>query len=294
MRGLNPEELTRCFHTNGSIFPQIISAFRREIYHYHRTNPRPMPWRETDDPYRILVSEIMLQQTQVERVRLKYAEFLSAFPSVENLAAAPLSDVLQLWQGLGYNRRAVALQRCAGEIVTRWGGQFPTSIDGLQSLPGIGPYTARAVASFAFGVADPLIETNIRTVCIHFFFHGHEQVSDRQIMPLVAATLDRDNPREWYYALMDYGVMLKHKHPNPGRRSSHHVQQSRFEGSNRQQRSRLVREVLRQPGIISQELCGILSAEAGVVEQNLAALQREGFLEQRGAGYHIVENKKAG
>jgi len=294
MKELKPEELTRSFHNNGGLSPQIILAFRTAVYHYHRANPRPMPWRETDDPYHILVSEIMLQQTQVERVKLKYAEFLTAFLSVQALAVAPLANVLQVWQGLGYNRRAIALQRCAAEIVFHYGGRFPTTIEALQSLPGIGPYTARAVAAFAFGVAEPLVETNIRTLFIHFFFHGHEQVSDRQIMPLIAETLDRDNPREWYYALMDYGVMLKQKHPNPGRRSSHHTQQSRFEGSNRQQRSRLVREIMGLPGITLAELCSLLSAEQHAIARNLEALQREGFLELQGTGYRIIGAKKAG
>ena len=129
---------------------------------------------------------------------------------------------------------------------------IPPYTDELESLPGIGPYTARAVAAFAFGIAEPLIETNIRTVFIHFFFHGRDKVSDREIMPLVAATLDRQNPREWYYALMDFGVRLKQLHPNPGRRSRHHVQQSRFEGSNRQLRSRLLRAVIASSGNVSR------------------------------------------
>ena len=165
-----------------------------------------MPWRTTRDPYSILVSEIMLQQTQVERVKTKYTEFLAAFPTIESLASSLLTDVLRTWQGLGYNRRAIALKRCAEEIVSRYSGQFPRDTAELETLPGIGPYTARAVAAFAFGMAEPLIETNIRTVFIHFFFHGRDRVSDREIMPLVARTLDRHNPREWYYALMDFGV----------------------------------------------------------------------------------------
>lgn len=258
------------------------------IYTYHRANPRPMPWRETGDPYHILISEIMLQQTQVERVRLKYAEFLRAFPTVYELAAAPLPDVLQVWQGLGYNRRALYLKHCSEEIVNRYAGHFPHTPDGLQSLPGIGPYTARAVAAFAYGVAAPLIETNIRSVFIHFFFHGCEKIGDNRIMPLVAATLDRENPREWYYALMDYGAMLKQTHPNPGRRSRHHTQQSRFEGSNRQMRSRLLREILAQPGIMQEQLLTAATAERDAVKRNLEALQQEGFLIKQGDCYRIA------
>ena len=256
--------------------------------------PRPMPWRSTRDPYHILTAEVMLQQTQVERVKVKYAEFLSAFPTLAALASAPLEDVLRVWQGLGYNRRAIALKRCAEEIISRFGGQFPRDTGELESLPGIGPYSARAVAAFAFGTAEPLIETNIRTVFIHFFFHGRGKVHDREIMPLVAATLDRHNPREWYYALMDFGVWLKQLHPNPGRRSRQHVQQSRFEGSNRQLRSRLLRAVMAGPGFTASELAGQLGAEQGDVERNLADMEREGFLCRTGSRYLVCEGTKKG
>ena len=283
-----PEQFTAIYSRNNALDSAAIREFQTLMYAYHRANPRPMPWRETDDPYQILVSEIMLQQTQVERVKCKYGEFLSAFATVLELAAAPLPDVLQVWQGLGYNRRAIFLKRCAEEIVTRYGGNFPRSIAELQSLPGIGPYTARAVAAFAFDIAEPLIETNIRTVFIHFFFQGREKVSDGEIMPLIAATLDQGDPREWYYALMDYGGMLKQTNPNPGRRSSHQTRQSRFEGSIRQLRSRILREVLAQAGITLNQLQLMLPVLPEALERNLGALQREGFLVKRGRGYRIT------
>ncbi|GFE59807.1 winged helix-turn-helix transcriptional regulator [Geobacter sp. AOG2] len=284
---LNPEHLTSHYHETGTLAPATVKAFRKLILAHHRTNPRPMPWRETRDPYRILVSEIMLQQTQVERVKAKYAEFLASFPTLADLAAAPLPSVLQVWQGLGYNRRALALKRCAEEIVDHFAGRFPTAIEELEALPGIGPYTARAVATFAFGAAEPFIETNIRTVFIHFFFHNRDQVGDREIMPLVAATLDRADPRTWYYGLMDYGVLLKQNHPNPGRRSAHHTRQSKFEGSNRQLRSRMLREVMEQPGITAGKLAELLGAEPEAVKRNLEAMEREGFLYKQGKGMGI-------
>ncbi len=294
MKLLTPTNLTNVFQSTGELLPRTISAFRTMVYARFHANSRPMDWRETADPYHILVSEIMLQQTQVERVKLKYTAFLAAFPTVYELAAAPLSDVLQIWQGLGYNRRAMYLKRCCEEIVARFAGQFPHSVVELQSLPGIGPYTARAVAAFAFGVAEPLIETNIRTVFIHFFFHDHDVVSDSQVMPLIAATLDRDNPRCWYYALMDYGVMLKQTHPNPGRRSRHHVQQSRFEGSNRQLRSRILREVMVRPHISLKELVITLAVEPEMVRGNLEAMQREGLLEKESRGFCVSGENKRG
>ena len=287
MRPLTPTYLTGIYRISGELPPKVITAFRTMVYKSYRANPRPMPWRETGDPYQILISEFMLQQTQVARVKLKYSEFLSVFPTVHELASAPLSEVLHVWQGLGYNRRAIFLKRCSEEIVNRYSGHFPQTIDELQSLPGIGPYTARAVAAFAFGRAEPLIETNIRTVFIHYFFHGHDSVNDREIMPLITATLHRESPREWYYALMDYGCMLKLSNPNPGRRSRHHAPQSRFEGSNRQLRSRLLREVMSQPGITLQKLVSILAAEPKPIEENLEALQREGFLAKYGDGFRV-------
>jgi A/G-specific adenine glycosylase len=194
---------------------------------------------------------------------------------------------VRVWQGLGYNRRALALKRCAGEIMERFAGQFPATIEELESLPGIGPYTARAVAAFAFGTAEAFIETNIRAVFIYFFFHNRDKVGDREIMPLVAATLDKADPRIWYYALMDYGMMIKQNHPNPGRRSAHHARQSRFEGSNRQLRSRMLRAIMEQPGITAGELAELLGAEPEAVRRNLEAMQREGFLGKRGRGVAV-------
>ena len=215
--------------------------FRRTIWEYYRENARQMPWRETDDPYRIFISEVMLQQTQVSRVLKAYERFIAAFPDFPALAHAPLRDVLTLWQGMGYNRRAVSLHKAAGIIVNEHDGVLPRDTEELQSLPGIGPATAGSLAAFAYNAPTVFIETNIRRVFIHFFFPGRENVHDRDIMPLVEETLDRENPREWYYALMDNGTMLKAREKNPNRRSAHYQKQSRFEGSDRQIRGAVLR-----------------------------------------------------
>lgn len=274
-------------HGRAVLTAEQIAAFRGEVLTHYQSTPRPMPWRSTTDPYAILVSEVMLQQTQVERVRLKYAEFLTQFPDVYSLAAASLAEVLLVWQGLGYNRRALFLKKCCEEVVAAYNGVFPRTPAELQKLPGIGHYTARAVAAFAYGIAEPLIETNIRTVYLHCFYPGRTEVSDKELMPLIAATLDAADPRTWYYALMDYGVMLKQTMPNPGRRSRHHVRQSRFEGSNRQLRSRLLRAVLNQPGVTVAELLHGSKSTGEKVVENLKALCTEGFLEVRDGGFQV-------
>jgi A/G-specific adenine glycosylase len=175
--------------------------------------------------------------------------------------------------------------------MNRFNGQLPATITELESLPGIGTYTARAVAVFAFGIVEPFIETNIRTVFIHVFFPDRDKIADREIMPLVAQTIDHENPREWYYALMDYGVMLKRCRPNPGRRSVHHTRQSPFKGSNRQLRSRILRAIMAQPGISAQSLSEQLDAELQTVERNLESMCQEGFLQKSGLGYCITLNE---
>lgn len=271
--------------------PHAAADFRAQVYAHYRANPRPMPWRETRDPYRILVSEVMLQQTQVERVRNKYDKFIARFPHVRSLAEAPLSELLALWQGLGYNRRAIALKQCAVEISGRFGGEFPGNVKELESLPGIGPYTARAVAAFAFDIPTPLIETNIRTVFLHHFFADAAGIDDREIMPLIEAILDHGDPRNWYYALMDYGAALKRSHGNPGRRSAHHVRQTPFRGSNRQLRGGILREVMAEPGITAGHLAGRLKVDGEAVEANLCVMEREGFLIREGEAVYIGEGK---
>ena len=255
--------------------------FRKIIYRYYRDEGRSLPWSETDDPYRIVVSEFMLQQTQVERVKGKYEGFLDVFPDWHSLAGAALPDVLTLWQGLGYNRRALSLHRAAKHVVSDWGGRLPGEAHLLQALPGVGAATAGAVAAFAFNRPAVFRETNIRRVFIHFFFPSRLRITDGEILPLVDQTLDRERPRRWYYALMDYGAMLKKIVANPNRRSAHYQRQSPFEGSDRQVRSRALRILLAGPGMTEGELLGKLSVERGRAKRVVDALRREGFLEDR-------------
>ncbi|MBU5611650.1 A/G-specific adenine glycosylase [Geomonas sp. Red51] len=266
---------------------EAVNQFRNTVLDHYRREGRRLPWRETRDPYAILVSEIMLQQTQVDRVREKYLEFLAVFPTWRDLAGAELSRVLSLWQGLGYNRRAVSLQRCARAVLERFGGTLPCEVGELESLPGIGPYTARAVAAFAFGVATPFIETNIRSVFIHHFFADRESVRDAEILPLVELALDRDNPRDWYYALMDYGATLKRGMANPSRKSAHHARQSPFRGSNREQRGMILRAILAEPGVALSRLEARVALEAASLARNLEQLEREGFIRKDSGRFWI-------
>lgn len=215
--------------------------FQKIILNWYAEHGRhDLPWRKTRDPYAILVSEIMLQQTQISRVLLKYQSFLKEFPTLDILAKAPQKQVLAFWQGLGYNRRALYLQKTAKEIRLLHSGRFPKSVLHLESLPGIGPYTARAVAVFSWKQPHVLLETNIRRVMLHFFFQKNGAVADSEIMPVLERVLYSADPRLWYWALMDYGAGPLKKIPNPNQRSKAYTKQSRFEGSRRFVRAKIV------------------------------------------------------
>lgn len=258
--------------------PPSTTVFRNTVWdHYHR-NGRSLPWRKTRVAYRIFLSEIMLQQTQVSRVTKKYREFLKVFPSFTALANASQADVLRAWQGLGYNRRALNLHRAAAVIGERHNGRVPCDRDALLELPGIGAATAGSLQAFIHNIPSAFIETNIRSVFLHFFFPERGAVSDREILPLVEKTVDRENPREWYYALMDYGVFLKGS-GNPNIRSAHYSRQSPFKGSNREVRSAILAYVLKH-GHVEKKNLYALRFPADRVDRNVSALEREGFIRQ--------------
>ena len=268
--------------------PDVVRSFQKSIYKYYRENGRAFPWRTTHNPYHILVSEIMLQQTQTERVAEKYGQFINVFPDFSFLAKAALREVLRLWQGLGYNRRAVALKEIARTVMTKFHGNLPSSLDDLMSLPGIGRATASAISAFAFNEPTVFIETNIRSVFIHHFFENENSIRDTEILPLVAKALDTSNPRKWYYALMDYGVMLKKHHRNPNRKSAHYQRQSPFEGSNRQIRGMILKILVMKSTISEQEIVRRLKINPERIRRNLIQLQKEGFIEKRGNWFTIA------
>ena len=214
---------------------------------------RELPWRNVDDAYAVLVSEVMLQQTQVKRVLGRWERFLSKFPTPDALAAAATSDVVAEWQGLGYNRRALALKRACEVCSADSAGLLPRTAEELEKLPGIGPATAAGVVAFAYDEPALYLETNVRTVFLHDVFPNREGVKDREIAPLVALTCPDEDVRGWYYALLDYGAHLKSTVANPSRRSAHYTRQSAFEGSRRQKRAEVVRVVLAAEGAVSLE-----------------------------------------
>lgn len=293
-------------------FVEFVAKKGCELY-------RDLPWRRTYDPYAIWISEVMLQQTQVSRVDGRWQRWLERFPTVDALAAAAPSDVLEEWQGLGYNRRALSVHRAA-QAISEAGGVFPQDPKELVKLPGIGPATAAGIRAFAFNLHGVYLETNVRTVFLHELYPQAEGVPDSELVPLVeltcpasvedavdavaagadaavntAAETDETEltPRSWYYALLDYGAYLKKTIPNPSRRSKSHVKQSRFEGSHRQKRAELLRVLLAHKDeggaefeTLHQELCQIeVNAGRETLDEQvtlglLEELAKEGFCQK--------------
>jgi A/G-specific adenine glycosylase len=258
----------------------VIRKFQKIILHHYEKHARAFPWRQTHDPYQIFVSEIMLQQTPVDRVMEKYKKFIFLFPDVFSLARAPLEKVLKAWLGLGYNRRAIALKKTAELVVKKFKGKLPESEKELLTLPGVGKYTAAAISVFACNRPVVLLETNVRTVFIHFFFEDKTEVKDSEIIPLVQTTLDTTNPRRWYNALMDYGVMLKKTLPNPGRKSAHYTRQSRFEGSDRQIRGAILRALAAGKARSEQAVIQLVGSDPDRIKKIVLQLQEEGFVKR--------------
>jgi A/G-specific adenine glycosylase len=267
-----------------------INAFQDVVWKFYEENGRyDLPWRKTRDPYKILVSEVMLQQTQVDRVRPYYADFLKKFPTAKALAAAPLADVLIAWQGLGYNRRAKMLQEAAREVVEKYKGIFPKSVAQLEELRGVGPYTARAIAAFSYNQDVVFIETNLRTVVTHHFFSGKKQIDDKEIMIILEESFPKERSREWYSALMDYGSYLKRSGIRINPKSKTYVKQSTFEGSRRQARGIILKSLVKGPRSANflVDMLGIERREQMLAQ--LASLTKEGLIELKDKKFQLPE-----
>jgi A/G-specific adenine glycosylase len=265
--------------------PQIETFLATLFAHYDKQGRHDLPWRHTTDPYRIVVSELMLQQTQVSRVIPKYQAFLERFPDVTALANASLRDVLVAWQGLGYNRRAQYLWRAAQAVRDEFRGHFPDTPEGLVSLPGIGKNTAGAVLAYAFNKPALFVETNIRSVIIHHFFADRTDVTDREILNILNQLISETTPRIFYWAMMDYGTHLKQTSGNNISRSKHYVRQSPFHGSRRQIRGAVIRSLSEGPKPESALADLVADDRLSGVLHDLAA---EGLIDKHGDGFELA------
>ncbi len=263
-----------------------VNLFSKLIKDYYIKNRRDLPWRNTTDSYRIVVSEIMLQQTQVSRVLVKYKEFIKMFPTWRALVTASNREVLRVWSGIGYNRRALYLKKIAELIVSQYKSSLPQNYKILIEFPGIGETTAGLILAFAFNMPKVFIETNIRRVFIHHFFPDQTNISDKEILPLVEKTLDKKNPREWYYALMDYGTYLAKQVENPNKNSKHYLIQSAFVGSNRQIRGAILRELLKKSSLSKKDIY-LLPYKKEKLDKVLQELLKESFIIQKNDCYSI-------
>ncbi len=269
-------------------------GFKKKIWaYYHSAGRGSLPWRHVRDPYAIFISEIMLQQTQVARVEKYYEKFIKQFPSFRSLARAKTSDVLSAWQGLGYNRRAIFLKRSAEIIVTQYAGCLPRERAALEQLPGVGKGTSGSLMAFAFNKPEIFIETNIRRVFIHFFFPKRRKVMDAELEYYIQKSVDRKNPREWYWALMDYGAALPTaamSHANSNRHSARYKKQSPFAGSDRELRGKIMRSTLslKENKISVKELLKELAVPRERFIDIIKNLTKEGFIVKKG-GYICIK-----
>ncbi|MFX1499087.1 MAG: A/G-specific adenine glycosylase [Promethearchaeota archaeon] len=266
-----------------------MKTFQDIIYSYYKRAGKDFPFRRDINPYKVLISEIMLQQTQTSRVAVKFLEFIKKFPNLNELANAQTNEILEVWQGLGYNRRAIALKKIAEMIIDNYDGKLPEDINILKSFPQIGHNTASSIIAFAFNRPTYFVETNIRRVYIYFFFQDKKLVSDKEILELVKETLDLSNPREWYYALMDYGAKLKKSHPELNKKSTHYRKQPNFKGSNREIRGKVLKVVLKEKTVDETEILKAVDSDPDKIRDVLNTLKGEGFIKKEDQNYSISD-----
>jgi A/G-specific adenine glycosylase len=251
-----------------------IEEFQRRILRFYRTHGRNLPWRKSTDAYAIAVSEIMLQQTQVERVIDKYEAWLKRWPTWHELAKATDRELLSAWSGLGYNRRALSLGKLARDVVARFDGDLPRDPELLVSLPGIGPYTAHAILIFAYNQPLVTIDTNIRKVLLHEFGYP-ASISKENLRALAAKVLPRHKSRDWHNALMDYSSLVL---PKQIKKIPPVSKQSRFQGSLRQIRGEIVRQLVTRPRVTVAAVARTLNRTEGDVIKAAEGLQKDGMV----------------
>jgi len=261
-----------------------IQASRKFLLEKGNEHYRNLPWRGEISPWHILISEVMLQQTQVSRVVQIFSRWREDFPYPSSLASISISEVLSAWSGLGYNRRALALHQTAKILAEAYSDAVPASELELRSLPGIGQYTSRAILAFAFDIPTVFLETNIRSVYIRHFFDDVALVEDRQLEDIGEVLLDREHPRSWYTALMDYGAWLKAHEENYARKSLTFRSQTTFKGSERQLRGAILKSLLAS----SPQTLSALAAQVQSNETRVwicaEKLEKEGFVKTFASG----------
>lgn len=279
---------------SGSIAASMRDLRQRELVkvvrrYFKKSGRHDLPWRKVQTPYRVFVSEVMLQQTQVERVIPKFNAFIKRFPNVVALAKADLRDVYALWAGLGYNRRARYLRDAAKIIQEKYKGSVPKSKAALIELPGIGTYTACAISTFAYGDPEAFVETNLRTVVLHHCFKDTVAISDERILGILRELEPNSgkDAKDWYAALMDYGAYLKSQGIRLNSRSAHYAKQSAFKGSLREVRGALLREVAKKR--LTESALKVLPFSATQKKKALLALCREGMLEQKRGAWVLAK-----
>jgi A/G-specific adenine glycosylase len=264
--------------------PKQVSAFRRKVWAFYRANKRSLPFRRTKDPYRILVSEVMSHQTQLERIVPKYKEWTTQWPDWQSLAKATTRELLAAWSGLGYNRRAINLGRTARIIVEEHNGVLPQGPGELTKLPGIGPYTARAVLIFAFNKPLAAIDTNVRRVLIHEL-NLPVDLSLRELEDIAFRVMPKGRSRDWHHALMDYGALKL-----PSRKS--HVKplsrQNVFEGSLRQIRGEVIRQLTTKKRVSVETIARVLNRTVVDVDQAIAGLVKDGLVARNGKWIYLA------
>ncbi len=275
---LNEAATLRLRFYNEGQRPELVAKLRELIWNYYAQARRSFLWRESVTPYNVVVSEVMLQQTSTIRVEQKFQDFIQQFSSFEALATASFEDVLRYWKGLGYNRRAKNLQTIAQKIVADHGGNLPANPSIIQTFPGIGAATASSICAFAFDAPSIFFETNIRTVLIYFFIHEDRVVHDKELLPFATALFDLSRPRDWYYALMDVGVLIKKRVGNLTQMSKHYTKQSKFEGSRRQIRGKVLELLLATPHLTQKEIEIRIADGAARTQGVIDELLSENFL----------------
>ena len=266
---------------------ESVEEFQQMIMSWWKKNARDLPWRKNPTPYQVLVSEVMLQQTQVSRVVPKYLEFLNEFPTLEDLASANTKQLLTVWSGLGYNRRAVWLKEAAGQILER--GEFPQEVGDLRRLKGIGPYTSRSILIFAFNKDLAAVDTNIRRVLIASGF-ANEDTNEKKLQDIADALLLRGSSSNWHNALMDYGSSVLTSSSTGIEPTS---KQSRFAGSIRQVRGCIIRILTQSDSLSIDEVTSQLSEEEMELvdlKKVLEQLIQDNLIEQTDSGeFRIIE-----